>query len=118
MDKLKQLQQILIDRDEEWGLKPEKEAPPPRQSRYGNVNLEDAMIFPEGGAETDDMADSMDIKLVIRKKPLRTKIFYLFQTQFIIMNVIIQIIFILYTFKIGINQDKFQCFVKHGDKLP
>ena len=47
-DKARQLKQILIDRDDEWGLEP---------TEYGAItNLERAVYIPEGGSSDENDA--------------------------------------------------------------
>ena len=53
----------------------------------------------------------MQVQLLDQTKPLSTKIYCFFYYHFISVNLAIQIIFFMYKYKIGINQDKYSCFV-------
>ena len=56
--------------------------------------------------------------MIIQKKSLLVKIKKYLYRLFLLINLGIQLMFIMYQLKIGINQDKYECIVKNGDMYP
>ena len=84
------------------------------------MDFEAAIYIPfEGGqARVDDQENSLDEWMFFKKSSKWAKLYNTVLIQFILINLMIQIVFIMYTYKIGINQDKYECIVRPDDNEP